>query len=131
MDHDDTTRVHLLSHRTPTHTIMTVRGELDVATSAALRDQIVIALTKTTIPVIIDLSGVSFCDASGLAVLVGAQRQANLHGLTVVLAAPQPSVRKALRATGLDRAFTIHPTLAGARLAGRTRRDAAKPMSDV
>jgi anti-sigma B factor antagonist len=61
---------------------------------------------------------VSFCDASGLALLVGAQRRARLHGLTVILAAPPPKMSKLLRITGLDRAFTIHATLAAARLLG-------------
>jgi anti-anti-sigma factor len=106
----------LFSRRTSDHTVLAICGELDFASTAALRDQIVIALGNTTAPVIIDLSGVSFCDASGLALLVGAQRRATLHGLTVVLAAPRHNVSKLLRITGLDRAFTVHPTLTAARL---------------
>jgi anti-sigma B factor antagonist len=111
-----TTRGRLLSRRTPGHTILSVIGEIDVATTAALRDEIANALSATTTPVIIDLSGVSFCDASGLALLVGAQRRAGLDGRTVVLAGPRPSVLKLLHITGLDRTFHIHPTLAEARL---------------
>ena len=86
--HHDTTRVSLFNRRIPGHTVLAVCGELDIATTTALRSQIRIILKDTTTPVIIDLSGVSFCDASGLALLVGAQRRARLHGLTVLLAAP-------------------------------------------
>jgi len=116
MTDQTTTRGRLLSRRTPGHTVLTVGGELDIATTAALRIEIVKVLAATTTPVIIDLSSVSFCDASGLALLVGAQRRALLDGRTVVLAAPRPSVLRLLRITGLDRAFTIHPTVAAAQV---------------
>jgi anti-anti-sigma factor len=114
--HDHTTRAWLFSSRTPGHTVIAVHGELDFATTAGLRDRILTILKDTTTPVIIDLSGVFFCDASGLALLVGARRRAKLHGLTVTLAALRPNVTKLLKITGLDRAFVVHPTLASARL---------------
>lgn len=115
--HDSTARARLFSRRLPGHTVLSVHGELDISTSASLRDRFLTILKNTTTAaVIIDLSGVSFCDASGLALLIGAKRRARLHGLTVVLAAPRSNVAKLLRITGLDRAFTIHPTLVSARL---------------
>lgn len=117
--HPTTVRTRLFSRRLPGHTVIAVRGELDIATTAALRDRILMVLAGTTVPVIIDLSAVSFCDASGLALLVGTQRRARLQGVSVALAAPRPVVSKLLRITGLDRAFVIHPTLAAAELAGR------------
>lgn len=117
--HHDTAHARLFSRRTPGHTILAVCGELDMMTTAALRNQIVAVLKDATAPVIIDLSGVSFCDASGLALLVGAQRRAKLHGLTVTLAGPRRNASKLLRITGLDRGFTIHPTVAAALLCDR------------
>ncbi|MDN3354300.1 STAS domain-containing protein [Actinomadura sp. DC4] len=104
----------------PGHTVLAVGGELDIETTAALRLQIISILAATTTPVIFDLSGVSFCDASGLALLVGTQRRAKAEGRPVVLAAPRPNVRKLLHITGLDRTFNVHATLASAELgAGR------------
>jgi anti-sigma B factor antagonist len=117
--HHTTSSGRLFSRRMPGHTVLTVSGELDIATTAALRVQINKVLMDTTTPLIIDLSGVSFCDASGLALLVGAQRRARLDGRTVVLAGPRPNVYKLLHITGLDRAFTIHPTLVAAQLGAR------------
>ncbi len=114
--HHDSSRVRLLSRRQSGHTVIAVRGELDIATTASLRDRILIMLKDTTSLVIVDLSGVTFCDASGLALLVGIRRRAALHGLTVTLAAPRPNVAKLLRVTGLNRAFTVHPTLTSALL---------------
>jgi anti-sigma B factor antagonist len=112
--HHTTGSGRLFSRRMPDHTVLTVSGELDIATTAALRVQINKVLMDTAMPVIIDLSGVSFCDASGLALLVGAQRRARLDGRTVVLAGPPRNVSKLLHITGLDRAFTVHPTLVAA-----------------
>jgi anti-sigma B factor antagonist len=111
-----TTRGRLFSRRMAGHTVLSVAGDLDIATTAALRIEIAKVLSATTAPVIIDLSGVSFCDASGLALLVGTQRRARLDGRTVVLAGPRPNVLKLLHITGLDRAFSVHPTLAAAQL---------------
>src|SRR4051794_40354235 len=94
--HHHSSRVRLLSRRQSGHTVISIRGELDIATTASLRDRILTVLKDTTSPVIVDLSGVTFCDASGLALLVGTRRRAALHGLTVTLAAPRPNVAKLL-----------------------------------
>ncbi|MFL6053323.1 MAG: STAS domain-containing protein [Actinoallomurus sp.] len=110
----NTARVRLFSRRLAGHTVITIRGDLDFATTATVRDRILTIVKDATTPLIIDLSGVSFCDASGLAMLVGTGRRAALHGVTVALAAPRPVVSKLLRITSLDRAFPIHPTLASA-----------------
>lgn len=114
--HSTTARARLLSRRASDQTIIAIHGELDIATTAALRQRILTILASTAGPVIIDLSAVSFCDASGLALLVGTQRRAGLHGVPLTLAAPRPNVAKLLRVTGLDRVFAVHPTLAAARL---------------
>ena len=60
---------------------------------------------------VIDLSGVAFCDVSALAVLIGMQRRARGLGITVRLAAPRPQLAKLLRVTGLDQHFTVCATL--------------------
>jgi hypothetical protein len=76
-------------------------------------------------PGAIDLSGVSFCDATGLAVLIGTQRRARARGITVRLAAPRPQMTRLLRITGLDRSLTICATLADALPTQRDRPPAA------
>ncbi|WP_131737608.1 STAS domain-containing protein [Actinomadura roseirufa] len=112
-----------LSHERCTgHTLIAVRGELDVATTPHLRERLNAALVDAVPPVVIDLSGVTFCDASGLTLLVEARRRA--HG-AVVLAAPRPQMAKLLRVTGLDRAFTVSPNVTAARLARPGARPAA------
>jgi anti-anti-sigma factor len=98
----------------PTFTIARLEGELDIATTPALRERLLGVLGLGVRLLIIDLSGVSFCDAAGLAALIGTQRRARARGITVRLAAPRPQLTKLLRITGLDRSLTICATLADA-----------------
>jgi ABC-type transporter Mla MlaB component len=52
------------------YTVTTISGDLDIAGVPALRDQLLGVLAPHASRMIIDLSGVTFCDASGLAALV-------------------------------------------------------------
>jgi anti-anti-sigma factor len=112
--HHNTTRVGLFGRTIRGHTILTISGELDIATTAAVGDRIAAVLDESALPVIIDLSGVSFCDASGLRMLLTVRRRADAYGRAVALAGPRPNVGKLLRITGLDRAFPTYSTLAQA-----------------
>ena len=98
----------------PGCTIARLEGDLDIATTPALRERLLGVLGPAVRLLIIDLSGVSFCDVAGLAVLIGTQRRATVRGTTVRLAAPRPQMAKLLRITGLDHSFTICATLADA-----------------
>jgi anti-anti-sigma factor len=85
---------------------------LDSDAAPALRDRLINVLHRGPGLLVLDLSQVLSCDASGLAVLIGTQRRARLLGIAVCLAAPSLRVTKVLRSTGLDRSFTICPDLA-------------------
>jgi anti-anti-sigma factor len=105
-------RMRLSSRQLPTHTIVAIHGELTPATAANLRELLLIALHRRTLPMIVDLSDVSSGEATGLAPLIGARRRGQLRGIPVSLAAPQPCLSLLLRTTGLHRAFAIYPTVA-------------------
>jgi anti-anti-sigma factor len=98
----------------PAYTIAKMRGELDVATAPALRERLAALLRPQLRLLVLDLSEIWFCDAAGLAVLIGTQRRAALLGTTLRLAAPRPLIAKVLHTTGLDRRLIIHPSLATA-----------------
>lgn len=95
-------------------TIARLEGELDIASVPELRERLLGVLSPSVRLFLIDLSGVSFCDAAGLAVLIGTQRRATARGITVRLVAPSRRVAMLLRITGLDHRFTICATLADA-----------------
>ncbi|GII31314.1 STAS domain-containing protein [Planotetraspora mira] len=89
-------------------TIVELDGEIDISTSPALRERLLRTMRRSTSLLICDLSRVSFCDSSGMAVLVGIQRRARAMGITMGLAAPRPPEAELLRLTGLDRGFTLY-----------------------
>ncbi|MEV0231882.1 STAS domain-containing protein [Nonomuraea sp. NPDC050786] len=88
-------------------TTVRLYGELDMFTSPALRSRLLDILKSSTSLLILDLSEVSFCDASGLAVMVGIQQRARPMGITVALSSPRPFMSKLLRITGLDRSLPM------------------------
>jgi anti-anti-sigma factor len=95
-------------------TIAELAGELDIASAPALREQLLGLLRPGSGRLVIDLSQVSFCDASGLAVLVGTGRRASLRGGFLRLAAVSPQVDRVLLMTGLHRHLGVFPTVQAA-----------------
>ena len=96
------------------YTVAAISGDLDIACVPALREQLLGLLGPHANRIIADLSGVTFCDASGLAVLIGARRRAWLLGGVLRLAAPAPPVAAVLRLTGLDVHFEIFASVPAA-----------------
>ena len=92
-------------------TLAELAGELDLASAPALREQLLGLLRPGFSRLVLDLSRVSFCDASGLAVLVGTGRRARLLGGFLRLAAVPPQVNRVLRLTGLHQHLPIFPTV--------------------
>lgn len=95
-------------------TIAELTGELDIASAPTLREQLLSLLRPGTSRLVIDLSKVSFCDASGLAVLVSTARRARLLGGFLRLAAVSPQTGRVLHITGLQRNLAIFPTVQAA-----------------
>jgi len=108
-------------------TVAELAGELDLASAPALREQLLGLLRRGSSRLVLDLSRVSFCDASGLAVLVGTGRRARLLGGFQRLAAVSPHVARVLNLTGLRRHLPVFATVqaAAAAPAARTSRAAA------
>jgi anti-sigma B factor antagonist len=64
--------------------------------------------------VVLDLSGVSFCDSAGLNVLLGAWRQADASGAVLVLACVPGPLRRILEMTGTDQVLRVFDTVTDA-----------------
>ena len=90
-------------------TIAELVGELDIASAPALREQLLSLLRPGSSRLVIDLSRVSLCDASGLAVLVGIGRRARLVDGFLRLAAVSPQADRVLHLTGLHRYLPLSP----------------------
>lgn len=92
----------------PDRTAVRLVGEIDAATSVRLRAWLGERVDEDH-DMVVDLSGVTFVDSSGLGVLVGALRRVQDVGHTLVLRAPTTSLKRVLEVTGLASAFAIEP----------------------
>jgi anti-anti-sigma factor len=92
-------------------TVAELAGELDLASAPALREQLLGLLRRGSSRLVLDLTRVSFCDASGLAVLVGTSHRARRLGGFLRLAAVPRQAARVLDLTGLDRHLPVFPTV--------------------
>lgn len=82
-------------------------GRLDVSAVADVRQALHDAIDRGTGDLVVDISGVELVDATGLGVLLGADRRAKQAGRRVVLRDAGPRVRRILRVTRLHRVLTL------------------------
>jgi len=90
-------------------TWLVVRGPVDYAEAQALvKAGRALLRESLTSPLRVDLAGVSFLDSSALGALLQLREQAEEQGRRLELHNPSALVLKTLRATSLDRVFSLH-----------------------
>ena len=89
--------------------VVAVRGEIDVATSPALRDELYELTDGGARELVVDLSGLGFIDSSGLGVLVAALKHMKEQDGALVLAGLQQPALRVFEITDLTALFTIEP----------------------
>ncbi|MFH8795849.1 STAS domain-containing protein [Streptomyces sp. NPDC017941] len=89
--------------------VLHVVGELDYDQAAALRHQVDRLVLEPGQWLVIDLSGLEFCDSSGITALLAARQHAHAAGADIALAAVPAKTMRVLTIVGLDRVFTIRP----------------------
>ena len=98
--------------------VVTVRGQLDIDSAAVLNTTLDQVLDRPVPRIVVDLSGVEFCDSTGLSAFVVGHRRAAEAGGWVRLAAPSPWLTRLLDTVGLSRRLDVYPEVGDA-LAGR------------
>ncbi|MDP8927674.1 MAG: STAS domain-containing protein [Actinomycetota bacterium] len=97
------------------HTLVSLWGELDVATAPALRQRFVELAAAGRVHVVVDLASVDFLDDVGLGVLLGGAMRSRARGGTFALVCSEPRLLEILALSGLDRAVSVYTTLDEAR----------------
>jgi anti-sigma B factor antagonist len=108
----------------PGRTIVSVSGEIDLATANELRERLLALVAAGSVDVILDLDRVAFVDSTGLGALVATRRRFQVAGGLLVLVCSVPLVLRLLRVTSLDRVLPVHRDLESA-LAYFAARDGA------
>lgn len=91
-------------------TVVAVAGEVDVYTAPALDEVLSAAIAEGRADLVVDLSGVSFLDSTGLGVLVKALKRAREADGSLAVATESERVLKVFRITGLDLVIPVYAT---------------------
>jgi anti-sigma B factor antagonist len=87
--------------------VVSISGELDIATAPRLRDELMELINSGIRAVIVDLAQLEFIDSTGLGVLVSALKRFREHGGDMALQSPRPAALKIFEMTGLANVFAI------------------------
>ena len=94
--------------------LVVVEGEVDMLTSPNLRDKLLPFFKKKVKGIIVDLSGVSFMDSSGIATLVEGLQWSKKENRQFVLTGLGTNIMNALTLTKLSTVFSIKTDTDGA-----------------
>ncbi|HTQ89762.1 MAG TPA: STAS domain-containing protein [Streptosporangiaceae bacterium] len=87
---------------------VTFAGELDTASADQACEYVRDVIDAHGGQVLLDMSGLSFCDARGLGALVRMSRHAGQAGSSLQLVAPPPRLMKIICITGLEDKLPVH-----------------------
>jgi anti-sigma B factor antagonist len=129
-------------------TLVRVAGDIDLVSGAVIREQVHQEVAEGRHRLVLDLSGVRFCDSSGVGVLIAARRLLRSCAGELRLVLPEAAadgsasgagpgsahVLRVFTALGVRRLFDIHPDVSSATglpapvLPGQPSRSAGRPL---
>ena len=89
--------------------VLPLEGEIDLHISPRVARSLRSMIAKRPEHVVVDLSGVTFIDSSGLAVLINAMQDVKEYGGKFTLSGITHNVRSILEMARLDQFFLIDP----------------------
>ena len=95
--------------------VVAVSGEIDLANASALEESILEAVPNDGVGLVLDASGLTYLDSSGVRLLLSVAARLRWRGLGFVLVAPLASrCRRVLSLAGVDGALAIEDSVDGA-----------------
>ena len=94
--------------------LVSVSGEVDLATAPALERTLLDTAEDRTGEVIVDLTCCSFLDSRGLTALLATRGRLAHSNRSLGLVLSNPNVLKIFQITGFDQIFEIYPSLGAA-----------------
>jgi anti-sigma B factor antagonist len=89
-------------------------GELDYRSADSLQDALDSAIDHGAGRVVLDLSGLTFCDSNGLRVIVAAYHALTMGGGRLAIVCDDDRILRVFRVTRLDRLLSVSTTRADA-----------------
>ena len=89
-------------------TIVAVDGEIHVSTAPEFSGVLATTIESGRVQLVLDLTGVTFIDSTGLSVLLNALRQVTHAGGRMAVVCSNPTVLRLFEITHLDTTFDLH-----------------------
>lgn len=89
--------------------VLPLEGEIDLHVSPRLENSLNSILKKRPDHVVVDLSGVTFIDSSGMAVLIRVMQSMKEYGGRLTISGMNEDVRPIFETARLDQIFVIDP----------------------
>lgn len=102
----------------PEPNVVALEGEIDLHESQQVRDGLSPVIKERHPQILIDLTGVSYIDSSGIAVLIDALQKTQSYGGKLLLCGMRDTVKNIFEIARLDQVFQIYPDRHTAESAG-------------
>ncbi|WP_369188077.1 STAS domain-containing protein [Streptomyces sp. R08] len=104
------TQLAIRTRTTPAGPVVELAGELDYDSFSEVRDLLPGLALQDGQQLVVDLTGVTFCDSSGITALLAARNHALAARATIALAAVPAHISRIFHMVGLDQVFPAHAT---------------------
>ncbi len=98
----------------PAPHVVALEGEIDLHESQSVKEGISPLIEQKLPKILIDLSGVSYIDSSGIAVLIDGLQRTQSYGGRLLLCGMRETVMNIFQIARLDQVFPIFPDVAAA-----------------
>lgn len=105
------TQLSVHTRTLPCGPLIQVRGDLDHHTAPQVRDVLPDLAIEAGQQLLVDLGGLTFCDSTGITVLIAARNHALAADAAIALVAVPETVRRIFHIVGLEQVFPTHPTV--------------------
>jgi len=95
----------------PPPVVVALPAEIDMANAGRAGQQLGSAVAPGVATVIADMTATTFCDSSGISMLVRAHKQAAATSIQLRLAVPSAAVRRTLALVQVDCLLPVYPSL--------------------
>jgi anti-sigma B factor antagonist len=106
--------INIVVTTTAEQTVVAVTGEIDVSVTDRLRERLGEELSLNPRALIVDLTGIRFCCARGLTVLLDTLAAASLRDIPIAVAADGRAVRRLVQLLQLHQVLPLHRNRADA-----------------
>ncbi|GAA1287484.1 hypothetical protein Psi02_70830 [Planotetraspora silvatica] len=115
MDEADWSEINTFSADTGLHgdvVVVRIAGELDMLSAPSLRSSLAEAVTIKALPrIVVDAADMTFCDSTGLAVLLRARHLALAAGGSLALSGVKGRFARLLAIAGLENRFQVYSSI--------------------